>query len=139
MTDLEKLLLVAQARYDQQRQALMSVVQKENAIRAELARIAGLDQSSGPSEQVIGEMRAIGADMLWHAWLGRSKTSLNQELARTLARKNIEQTQVRRAFGKVEALKTLIGAEKTKIAKRRTQASLSRAITHALQHGLSDQ
>lgn len=139
MTDLEKLLMVAQAGYDQQRQAFVKIVQRENALRAELARISGLDQTSRLPEHGLKEMQAIGADSLWRAWLGRAKISLNQELARTLARKGQEQAQVRRAFGKVEALQTLINADKTKNSKRKAQAILALAMASALQVGLTDQ
>ena len=42
----------------------------------------------------------IGADVIWLAWVGRTKASLNIQLAQVLARKENSIGRLRHAFGK---------------------------------------
>ena len=132
MNDLEQLRIVAQARYDQQQQAFAQIIQQEADLRAELTRLAQLNQSVEEVGEDIGQMQAIGADILWRGWLSRSITALNTELARVLARKAREQDRVRQAFGKLTALNELIDQRSNLRRKNRAQAGLSDAILHAL-------
>ncbi|MEP5731452.1 MAG: hypothetical protein ABJL67_19010 [Sulfitobacter sp.] len=130
--DLPRLLEISQTRYDQQRQAFALIVQEENRLRAELEKLKGLDQvgSSDPHEMI--KMKSLGADVLWQSWLARSRTTLNIQLARTLALKAHEQDKVRHVFGKVTALESLIATNMASRQKKARQAIIGRAIDHAL-------
>ena len=52
-------------------------------------------------------MRAIGADVVWRAWVGRTKTKLNLELAQVLAQKEVMLRDVRKDFGKLAVCQKL--------------------------------
>lgn len=136
MKDIEQLCIVAQAKYDQQRQDFAKIIQQETSLRTELRRLTHLDQSAPSGNDDLIGIRAIGADVLWRAWLGRSRTALNTELARVLARKALEQDRVRVAFGKLTALRTLVDESSRAQRKNRAQIGLSEAITHALNANL---
>jgi hypothetical protein len=130
--DLEQLLIVSKAQYDHQRQVFAKVVAEESQLRKELLRLKGLDQVADEDPVSVSSMRVIGADLLWHGWLSRSKSALNMQLARVLAIKAHEQDKVRKAFGKVVALQELIKSEKKSRHKRAAQVSLGLAIDQAL-------
>ena len=137
MTDLaglHGLLTASQLHYERQRQALAGLLAEETTLRRELARLDAMNraQAGGP----VSEMQLLGADVLWQAWVGRTKTRLNLRLSRVLARKGTEQAKVRKAFGKVTALSELIEAEKTRIRSKSAKATLDRAIRHGPQTGL---
>ena len=53
-------------------------------------------------------MRQIGADVLWQGWVGRTRESLNIELAQILAQKEYMKSALQRAFGKQAAAKELV-------------------------------
>lgn len=139
MNELNTLLMVAQARYDQQRQVFTKIVKEESVLRAELDRISGLNRTSNHDPEAVGDMQMIGADLLWKAWLSRSRTTLNHALARVLARKSLEQDRMRKAFGKVAALETLIQAEQKKRRKRFAQASLDEVLLQSISRSPKDQ
>ncbi|MFK7834726.1 MAG: hypothetical protein AB8B60_00770 [Sulfitobacter sp.] len=131
MTDahaLTQLLDVSQARYDEQRQAFTLIVQEESRLRSELARLTKLDQASSLRQGSMLTMQAIGADVQWQAWLGRSRTTLNMQLARVLALKDNEQAKVRTAFGKVTALQQILAEELTQRKRAHADRVLQRAM-----------
>ena len=55
----------------------------------------------------LTSLRQLGADILWQAWIGRNKQSLNIELAQVLAQKSRVIRGLRQAFGRREAARTL--------------------------------
>lgn len=80
----------------------------EGKLRADLA---ALDQHHKqnltlPAAQLFAP-RHIGADVLWHGWVGRSRTELNQKLALVLAQKAQMMKALRRAHGKYQAAKQM--------------------------------
>ena len=129
---LRSLLKVSTAQYDKQRQALVVLIQQENALRYEITRLSALNEMPEGSDNDIANMRAIGADLRWRGWLGRAKSELNMQLARILAAKENEQLQVRRAFGKVTALRQLLSEMEAEQRKKRAKDSLALAIDHSL-------
>ncbi|KIN65928.1 hypothetical protein Z945_975 [Sulfitobacter noctilucae] len=129
---LEELLAVSQLRYDHQRQAFEKILGKESRLRVELARLDEMGRSTAQEAEAVDSMRAIGADLLWQGWLGRSRTKLNMQLARILAIKEFEQRKVKRAFGKVIALEEVIREQK-KIKRADTaRRMLDQAVEHSL-------
>ena len=133
LDELRSLLKVSTAKYDKQRQALVALVQQENALRQELSRLSGLNEMPEGSDNEISNMRAIGADLRWRGWLGRAKAELNVQLARILAAKENEQLLVRQAFGKVSALEQLLSDTENKHRKKRAKGALSQAIDQSVQ------
>jgi len=113
MRQLEKLnaLLVMKLRLEER--AYNKLRAREAAIRSDLERLSTQERDARKSTTV--EMRAIGADISWQAWLGRSAASLNLQLAEILAQKENYVDQVRKAHGKVSMSEKLIDREKRKL------------------------
>ncbi len=74
-----------------------------------------------PADQLLAP-RAIGADLLWQGWTQRMRQELNVKLSQTLVRKAERMTALRLAFGRAEAVNTLIAQEKA----ARRKAALGR-------------
>lgn len=100
LSDLQKLQMATKVAYQQRQQSFQKVVAEEARLRQELQRLTGLDQQAREQFSHNQNMRAIGADVLWLGWVGRSKTAVNIELARVLAVKEHHLSEVRKAYGK---------------------------------------
>lgn len=129
---LESLLAISRINYDHQRQTFAKILQEEAQLRQELVRLAEMGQAGRQNDVNAISMRAIGADLLWKSWLGRSRSELNMKLARVLATKEQEQEKVRRAFGKVNALEELVLSGRVKQRKTDARRDLELAINNAL-------
>lgn len=135
MTDraqLKELLQVSDVQYNHQRQALEKITQEESKLRQELMRLSAMNETPEAEDDPRASMRTVGADLLWQGWLSRAKTEVNMHLARVLAAKAHEQTKVRRAFGKVSALREILKEEEAKHRKKLAKAELEKAVTHSL-------
>lgn len=130
--DLATLLTITQAKYDQQQQSFQKLVAEENRLRGELARLAAALKQSQTEPEQESDMRAIGADILWQGWVGRSKTQLNLKLAQVLALKSHHLAQVKQAYGKVLVVKELQENAAGKTATKKANAASALAIDQAL-------
>jgi hypothetical protein len=101
MTRLSDLNQLTQIHYEREQQSLKALVQQESLIRAELFRLSEKEQAAHATAPKDAPMRAIGADVIWLGWVGRSKAQLNMALAQVLAQKEHHLERVRRAYGKV--------------------------------------
>ena len=132
MQELDTLHRAARLQYDHKQQSFRTLVEKEHQLRAELARLDDLLANSLlPIEEHEG-MRAVGADILWQGWIERAKSEINMKLARILATKERQMTEVRRAFGRKSALEQLISSANRENAMARANADLAQAIDHTL-------
>lgn len=131
--DLAALHQITRARYEQRRQSFAKLVAEETALRAELARLDGMNHIPSSSQGAPAQMHSIGADVLWRGWLGRTKTALNMRLARVLAVKEGHLMEVRRAYGKVLVIEELQQNLSDKTRKTRQDAQLAQAIDATLQ------
>ncbi len=131
-SELEQLLFVSQLQYDRQKQTYTRIIGEEARLRYELERLSALGKPKKDVAENLTSMRAIGADLLWQGWLGRSKADVNMKLARVLAKKAYEQEKVRKAFGKLIALEKLAKQENDTQLKRRQKHELGAAITSSL-------
>ncbi|MEM6939019.1 MAG: hypothetical protein AAF943_01080 [Pseudomonadota bacterium] len=135
--DFDPLWSVAQAQYEQERRSFAQILLEERRLRAEVQRISDLDTPLMQTPETLGDMRAIGADVLWRGWLSRSKSAINQDLARILARKTRHQDQVRRAFGKLKAIEKLIADAKSEntrhLTKQRMTATMDQLACSSLE------
>ncbi|MEP6018665.1 MAG: hypothetical protein ABJ251_09295 [Paracoccaceae bacterium] len=105
MNKLSDLATLMELKYQASQSELRSICDQEAKIREQIAR---LDQQSISTLSVdASAMKSVGADMLWNAWAGRTKSNLNIELARVLARKEFFLRAARRNFGKVLASQSL--------------------------------
>ncbi len=73
--------------------------------------------------------RALGADIVWQGWVGRTRARLNTELAQVLVAKAGHMAGLRRAFGRSVAMDQLINDER--VAQRKVRAARHAATQEA--------
>ncbi|MEP3845843.1 MAG: hypothetical protein ABJM43_10945 [Paracoccaceae bacterium] len=105
MNRLSDLATLMELKYQASQSELRSICGQEAKIREQIARLD--QQSISTLSADASTMKSVGADMLWNAWAGRTKSNLNIELARVLARKEFFLRAARRNFGKVLASQSL--------------------------------
>lgn len=130
LEELHKLHALADAKYKARQQLFQVLLQRENAIRAELIRLD--DQARASNTSNDPGMRSIGADVIWKAWLGKAKTSLNMKLALILAEKEQHIRQVRQSYGKVLATEELLKTVTAEATNKAQKARLLQAIEMSL-------
>lgn len=130
LTDLIMMQKLAEIKYQQQQQSFARLMTQENRLRLSLKQ---LDQQLADSRSNNDtKQQAIGADILWQAWIGRKKRELNLKLAQILAVKERHVAQVREAYGKVLVTKELFGKESAVVKQEMAQSELDRAISSTL-------
>ena len=120
----DRLLPVAQARYEAEFAAIRGLLSAEAQCRAQLARIDDLAQSAREQAAQPGAMQLLGADVVFQKSLATNRARLNSELARILAHKASAIEKVRLAFGQRQAIQTTLTrmAEEADKAKAKVQA-----------------
>ena len=132
--ELEQIAALVDAKYEQQQLRFAKLVARENQLRAEIARLDDMRRATNAPDAKVDEMRAIGADVIWYGWVGRSKAALNIQLAQVLAQKEHHQTAVRLAYGKVLVVAEMRDAARLAEHARNTKGQLDRAIAQSLLH-----
>jgi hypothetical protein len=118
---------ILEIKFQNGQKAFSKIVAAEGKLRSELAK---LDDMAIRAEQAnYNKMQAIGADVVWKAWLGRTKTTLNLELAQVLAQKEAMKGRVRREYGKLLASRALIDTEKRPRIKKSQNRELDTTIS----------
>lgn len=125
---LDQLGRAAEAQYHQEHARIRDVLEQEASVRARLARLdAQVAQARAASQEAVMPMAAIGADMLWQAWVERTRRELNIELAQARARKLAAMGRLRTAFGRksvIAQLQDRARSEARDQARRRAEARL---------------
>lgn len=137
LADLHTLQHLTETQYQLEQQSFQKLVKEEAALRLKLRRLS--EQVAAAEQGEPTPMRAIGADVLWKSWVGRTRAALNLELAQVLARKGYHIAQVRRAFGRRQIAGQLLERAKTKTKAGRAQAALTQAIDMTLFAASGDQ
>lgn len=129
-TDLAMMQKLVDMKYRQQQESFGRLIAQENQLRTSLAR---LDEHLARSQRdTDSEHRAIGADIIWEAWVGRNKRALNLQLAQVLAVKERHIAQVKEAYGKVLVTKDLHEQVRAADKNKMAQAQLDRTISSML-------
>jgi hypothetical protein len=123
---------VVQMRYDQKRQQFARLTAEETRLRTEIARLQAMLREARQDKAEARAMRAVGSDLLWQGWLGRSLSGLNQSLARVLAVKEYHKSEVRHAYGKLMAVDELAGAARRDRQKAQREGALEQAIEQSV-------
>lgn len=129
--ELNELHRLLELKFKDRQKAFSEVVAAEQKLRAEVSRLDKM--ASATSRVQDGKMRAIGADVIWNAWLGRTKTGLNMELAQVLAQKDKLIRRVRKDYGKVLASEAMAEAQKVARSKHLRSQELSETLGQHLQ------
>ncbi len=130
LSDLAMMRKLVDVKYRQQQESFSRLLAQENRLRASLQQLdeqMAASQSSNDTPQ-----KAIGADVLWQAWVGRKKRELNMQLAQVLAVKERHVAQVRRAYGKVLAAQHLHRQATTTRKRKTAQTLMDRAVNLSL-------
>ncbi len=130
LTDLATIQKLVDVKYRQQQESFGRLMAQENRLRRSLLQLDEHLAASRSSEDV--QQKAIGADVLWQAWIGRNKRKLNMQLAQILAVKERHIAQVRTAYGKVLVTDALYEKVNKGHAQKKAQSELDRAITSML-------
>ncbi|MBW4706981.1 hypothetical protein KX928_04180 [Roseobacter sp. YSTF-M11] len=124
--DLKLLHGLVEAKYQVRQQAFQSLLSREAALRNDLQKLEAQGRAS--ESETASDMRAIGGDVIWKAWLGKARTSLNMQLALVLAEKEQHVRQVQQAYGKVLATEELMAKSDKEQRRQRQTAQLAQAI-----------
>ncbi len=121
---------LVEIQYRQEQKSFQRLLAEEGRLRSALRQ---LDEHLKESrESGDASQRAIGADVVWQAWVGRKKQELNVRLAQVLSIKEHHIAQVRRAYGKVLAAQDLHLQAKTTQKKKMAQTLMDRAVNSSL-------
>ena len=114
MTDLVRLEQAMDAAYRAVQAGLRDILAEEAELRRSLADLDARRAASRalPQDQLAAP-RAIGADLLWQGWTQATRQQLNIKLAQVLVRKAEKMEALRHAFGRAEAVGTLLADERT--------------------------
>lgn len=136
MANLSDLHQLTRVHYERAQQSLKTLTQQETLIRAELQRLSEQERAANATAPDNAPMRAIGADVIWLGWVGRSKAQLNMALAQILARKEHHLARVRTAYGKVLVTRQLAENAARDRSQARSKAQLETAQETALWRSL---
>ncbi|MEM5520645.1 hypothetical protein [Sulfitobacter sp. AS59] len=125
LLDIEKIFEV---QYEKNQKEFRKLTLQETRLRAEIAKLDSRHQESCEIGNARFEMRSIGADVAWNAWVGRKKAQLNLELAQVLSVKDRHLKQVREAFGKLSVTRDLSQKMRLKHTKLLREKALLQAI-----------
>ena len=105
---------------------LRDIVQREAELRRALGDLDRhrRDNLALPAADLAAP-RALGADLVWQGWVGRTRARLNTELAQVLVAKAGHMAGLRRAFGRSVAMDQLISdaeAPQRKVKAARQEA-----------------
>lgn len=130
--DFEQVKTLAALKYQHSQHAISTLLAREGELRAELERLSVLTRETQKQPPEHGQLRAIGADIIWLKWLGQTQRQLNIALAQVLARKEALMAEHRRTHGRKIVADAL--AHQTEVARRgkKRQAQLQSSIAHTL-------
>ncbi len=123
---LKDMNLLVDMKYRKDTEAFSKLLQQEEMLRNSLIKLDQYRAEGGHDHNY--HQRAIGADIMWHAWVGKKKQEINQRLAHVLAKKELCREQVKASYGKVLVTRELATAHSLQTQKRKAQIQLLNAI-----------
>ncbi|WP_299147427.1 hypothetical protein [uncultured Tateyamaria sp.] len=130
--NLEQLKTLSDLKFQKSEQAMATIRQREQVLRAELARLRSLVLDTQAQRPEHSSIRAIGADVIWLKWIGQAQQQLTTELAQVLAQKEFYLPQHRRAHGKKLVAAQLARDAVKQDKQRRQNDVIQSAINHTL-------
>ena len=114
MTRTERLQQLTQLRLQADQARLAAVTLKETNLRQTLQDLAHQRKQRLHAPEGSGDAASVaGADLNWQLWVDQRRTTINAELARTLAEKEEVTVALRRSFGQDQAAQRLHQAAQT--------------------------
>lgn len=116
---LKQIKQVADAIFWKQQSGISEILSRESEIRQNLRRLDELDDEARFTLNESGEtFRQLGADLLWQARQSKMRRDLNTNLAGVMAQKLARLDDVTVAFGRQQAINSLIRKEEHAAQKR---------------------
>ncbi|APG48726.1 hypothetical protein [Phaeobacter porticola] len=125
---LDQMADVTEAMYLQEHAKVKPVLDAEARVRSQLAK---LDRQVNETREIANSdhaMKALGADLLWQSWHGRTRRQLNMELAQITAQKLRAMDKLRKAFGRKHAVETMATQERQRHKKDLAQKQHNRLM-----------
>lgn len=121
---LDQMTRVGEALYLSEYERIRAVLEEEARIASQIARLD--DQVLRIRAEGAGDhgYRSVGADILWQGWESRTRRQLNSELARARAKRLSMMDELKRAFGRKQAIAQIAEDEKSARVKARRKAQL---------------
>ncbi|WP_234170822.1 hypothetical protein [Ruegeria pomeroyi] len=121
---LDQMTGVGEALYLREYERIRAVLEEEARITAQIARLD--DQVLRIRAEGTGDhgYRSVGADILWQSWESRTRRQLNSDLARARAKRLSMMDELKRAFGRKQAIAQIAEDEKSARVKARRKAEL---------------
>lgn len=126
--DLKTLHNLARVRALRSQQKLDALRQREASLRVELAALDEMRSAVEAPDPALQTMRGVGADLLWKAWLTRTRARLMTELAQVKALMEPLISQARRDMGRSEAAKDVMTADAAQKRAARQQKQRDRLL-----------
>lgn len=104
---LSQISAVTEVMFQREFSAIQGILKEESDLRQSLAQLDAQSLSSKVNHADDCTMKTIGADILWQAWVSKARRQLNIELAQVMAKKIEKMSQIRKAFGRKEAVKSV--------------------------------
>lgn len=120
---------VTEVMFQREFNSIRGILKEEADLRQSLTRLDAHSDAAKIEQGQDYAMQTIGADILWLAWVSQTRRQLNIELAQVMARKLEAMTHVRKAFGRKEAVKSLI-----KTARQEHQKKIARLNAERLSY-----
>lgn len=130
---LDQMTGVGEALYLREYERIRAVLEEEARIAAQIARLD--DQVVRTRAEGSGDhgYRSVGADILWQNWESRTRRQLNSDLARARAKRLSMMDDLKRAFGRKQAIAQIAQDDKTARAKARRKTQLDALTRDAAQ------
>lgn len=113
--------VASEALYQAEIQKIQPLLLREAGLRQALAQLNAQAFRAADTFPDDITMQLAGRDVAWMAWVDKTRREINTELARVTARKLAAMSEIRRAFGKKEAVRLL--AEKQLTDRRKQTAN----------------
>jgi hypothetical protein len=124
-SDLNTLEALTEAQFRAEQAELEPILVEERRLRRSLA---DLDEKTYKNATLpisdLTDLQRLGGDMAWRRWAAQSRTELQMQLARVLARKANKMAVVRQAFGRAEAVAMMQKQRAATLANKRDKAQL---------------
>lgn len=125
---LDKLVRMADLRYQAKFASIAGVMRAEGACRAQLERLDDLAEEARAQATQAGPMQLVGADALFLSRLDENRLRVNHDLSAVLARKQMVMENLRVEFGRSQAVSALrekaVSRRRATRAQRRQEACL---------------
>ncbi|MEM1074336.1 MAG: hypothetical protein AAF665_10290 [Pseudomonadota bacterium] len=130
MKELEMVSDILELKFQHQQVELSALIAKEKLLRSSINQLTHQEREAQVA--INSELQALGADVMWKAWLGRTRTKLNMDLSVVLAQKEVAMRGTRRAFGKLSVAQELALKTARRSAHDKRKSNLDRAMELSL-------